>query len=135
MLKALLMLASLANCGGGLVLVATWAMMWQRVPIIVLFIGGALMIQGAYTTLYVHGDLDRWADLATGALFAGQCLLACAGAFLLIQGIIHNATTQDGEAAPVLAGFLILSQALLALIYLFTADRLRPRLNGHNAIQ
>jgi hypothetical protein len=135
MLKALLMLASLANCGGGLVLVATWATMWQRVPIIVLFIGAALLIQGAYTILYVHGDLDRWADLATGALFAGECLSACAGAVLLIEGIMHNATTQDGEAAPVLAGFLILSQALLALIYLFTADRLRPRLNGHNAIQ
>jgi hypothetical protein len=133
MLKGLLMLASLANCGGGLVLIITWATMWQRVPVIVLFIGAALFIQGAYTILYVHGDLDRWRDLSTGALFAGECLSACAGAVLLIQGIIHNANTDDGEAAPVLAGFLVLSQALLALIYLFTFDRLRPRLNGHNA--
>jgi hypothetical protein len=130
MLKGLLMLASLANCAGGIVLIATWAMMWQRVPIIVLFIGGSLLIQGAYTVLYVHGDLDRWRDLSTGALFAGECLSAFVGAAGLIQGVIHNARSSDGEMAPVLAGFLMFAQAVLALIYLFSADRLRPRLDG-----
>ena len=30
MLRLLIMLASLANCAGGLVLIATWATMWQR---------------------------------------------------------------------------------------------------------
>jgi len=72
MLKLLLMVASIANCAGGVVLIATWATMWQRVPIIVLFIGGSLLIQGAYTILYLRGDLDRWGELATGALFAGE---------------------------------------------------------------
>ena len=90
MLKLLVMLASIANCAGGLVLIATWATMWQHVPIIVLFIGGSLLIQGAYTILYLRGDLDRWADLATGALFAGEGLSACVGAGGAIQGIIHN---------------------------------------------
>jgi hypothetical protein len=123
MLKGLVMLSSIANSAGGLVLIVTWATMWQRVPIIVLFIGGSLLVQGGYTFLYIHGDLDRWRDLATGALFAGECLSACVGAGLLVQGIIHNATHADGEAAPILAGFLMLSQALLALAYLVTADR------------
>jgi hypothetical protein len=133
MLRFLVMLASIANCVGGLVLISTWASMWQHVPIIVLFIGGSLLIQGGYTILYLHGDLDRWGGLATGALLAGEGLSACVGAGGLIQGIIHNLKTADLEMAPVLAGLLMLTLALLALVYLFVTDRLRPRVNGHSA--
>ena len=132
MLKMLVMLASFANCAGGLVLIATWATMWQRVPLIVLFIGGSLLIQGAYTILYLHGDLDRWGGVATGALFAGEGLALCVGAGGLIQGIIHNTNTADMEMAPVLAGLLMLVQAAVALLYLLTSGRLRPA-NGRSA--
>jgi hypothetical protein len=96
----------------------------------VLFIGASLLIQGAYTILYLRGDLDRWGDLATGALFAGQGLSACVGGGGLIQGIIHNINNADMEMAPVLAGLLMLVQAVLALFYLLVTDRLRPRVNG-----
>ena len=130
MLKMLVMLASIANCAGGLVLIATWATMWEHVPIIVLFIGGSLVIQGAYTILYLRGDLDRWGDLATGALFAGEGLAGCVGAGGLIQGIIHNINNADMEMAPVLAGLLMLVQAILALVYLLVTDRLRSRLKA-----
>ena len=133
MLRLLVMLASLANCAGGIVLIATWASMWQRVPIIVLFIGGSLLIQGGYTILYLHGDLDRWGDVPTGALFAGECLSACVGAGGLIQGIVHNINNADMEMAPVLAGLLMLVQALLALLYLVVTDRLRQRTNGRSS--
>ena len=129
MLKMLVMLASIANCAGGLVLIFTWATMWQRVPIIVLFIGASLLIQGGYTILYLRGDLHSWGGLATGALFAGEGLAACVGAGGLIQGIIHNVNNADMEMAPVLAGLLMLVQAALALLYLFLGDQLRPRLN------
>jgi len=132
-LRLFLMLASFANCAGGLVLIGTWATMWQRVPIIVLFIGGSLLIQGAYTILYVHGELDRWRDLATGALFAGESLSAVVGAGGLIQGIAHNINNADMEMAPVLAGLLMLVQALLALLYLVVTDKLRPRINGRSS--
>ena len=130
MLKLLVMLASIANCAGGIVLIATWASMWERVPIIVLFIGGSLLIQGAYTLLYLRGDLDRWGDVATGALFAGEGLAACVGAGGLIQGIIHNMRNADMEMAPVLAGLLMLVQAILALLYLLMTERLRPRVKA-----
>jgi hypothetical protein len=133
MLKLLVMLASIGNCAGGVVLIATWATMWQRVPIIVLFIGGSLLIQGAYTILYLRGDLDRWGDLSTGALFAGECLSACVGAGGLIQGIAHNINNADMEMAPVLAGLLMLVQAVLALLYLVVTDRLRPRIDGRSS--
>ena len=133
MLRFFVMLASIANCAGGLVLIATWAAMWERVPIIVLFIGGSLLIQGGYTLLYLHGDLERWGGLATGALFAGQGLAACVGAGGLVQGIIHNMKTADMEMAPVLAGFLMLAQAILALLFLLTTNRLRPRANSHSS--
>ena len=68
MLRLLLMVASVANCVGGLVLITTWATMWQQVPPIVLFIGGSLLIQGGYTILYLHGELDRWGEIATGEI-------------------------------------------------------------------
>jgi hypothetical protein len=133
MLRLLVMLASIANCAGGLVLIATWATMWQHVPIIVLAIGGSLLIQGAYTILYLRGDLDRWGDLATGALFAGEALSAVVGAGGLLQGVIHNINDADVEMAPVLAGLLMLAQAVLALLYLVVTDRLRPRINGRSS--
>jgi hypothetical protein len=134
MLKILLMIASFANCAGGLVLIVTWAAMSSRVPLIVLFIGGSLLIQGAYTILYVHGEFARWGDIPTGALFAGEALSACVGAAGLIQGIIHNARSADMEMTPVLAGLLMLVQALLALLYLLVTDRLRPGLGGRSTI-
>jgi hypothetical protein len=93
----------------------------------------SLLIQGAYTILYLRGDLDRWGDLATGALFAGEGLSACVGAGGLIQGIIHNVNNADMEMAPVLAGLLMLVQAVLALLYLLVTDRLRPRINGRSS--
>ncbi len=133
MLRLLVMLASIANCAGGIVLIATWATMWQHVPPIVLFIGGSLLIQGGYTILYLRGDLDRWGDLATGALFAGEGLSACVGAGGLAQGIIHNINNADMEMAPVLAGLLMLVQAVLALLYLLVTDKLRPRVNGRSS--
>jgi len=133
MLRLLLMLASIANCAGGLVLIGTLATMWQRVPIIVLFIGGSLLIQGAYTILYLRGDLARWGDLATGALFAGESLSAVVGVGGLIQSVVHNINTADMEMAPVLAGLLMLVQAVMALLYLLLTDRLRPRVNGRSS--
>jgi hypothetical protein len=133
MLKTLVILASIANCAGGLVLIFTWATMSQRVPTIVLFIGLSLLIQGGYTILYLRGDLDNWGGLATGALLAGEGLSACVGAGGLIQGIVHNINNADMEMAPVLAGLLMLVQALLALLYLFLTGQLRPRVNGRSS--
>jgi hypothetical protein len=133
MLRLVLMLASIANVAGGLVLIGTWATMWQRVPIIVLAIGGSLLIQGAYTILYLRGDLARWGDLATGALFAGESLSAVVGAGGMIEGILHNLNNADMEMAPVLAGLLMLVQALLALLYLLITNQLRPRADGRSS--
>lgn len=133
MLRLLVMLASIANCAGGLVLIGTWATMWEQVPIIVPFIGGSLLIQGSYTILWLRGDLDRWGDLAVGALFAGEGLSACVGAGGLAQAIIHNIYNADMEMAPLLAGLLMLVQAVLALLYLLVTDRLRPRVNGRSS--
>ena len=132
-MRLVLMLASIANVAGGLVLIGTWATMWQRVPIIVLAIGGSLLIQGAYTILYLRGDLARWGDLATGALFAGESLSAVVGAGGMIQGILHNINNADVEMAPVLAGLLMLVQALLALLYLLITNQLRPRVDGRSS--
>lgn len=130
MLRNLVFIASVVNIVGGVVLIATWATMWQHVPIVVLFIGGSLLIQGLYTTLYLRGDLKRWGDLATGALFAGETLAACVAAVGLFQGIMRNINNADMEMAPVIAGLLMLVQAGVALLYLFVSEKVRPRTNG-----
>src|ERR1700687_552222 len=127
------MLASMANVAGGLVLIGTRAAMWQQLPIIVVAIVGSLLIQGAYTILYLRGDLAPWGDLATGALFAGESLSAVVGAGGMIQGILHNINNADMEMAPVLAGLLMLVQALLALLYLLVTNQLRPRGHGSSS--
>src|SRR3979411_721782 len=127
------MLASIANVAGGIVLIGTWATMWQRVPIIVLAIGGSLLIPGAYTILYLRGDLARWGDLATGALFAGESLSAVVGAGGMIESVAHNVNNADMEMAPVLAGLLMLVQALLALLYLLMTNQLHPRIDGRSS--
>ena len=123
MLKLLLTLSSIANIAGGLVLIATWALLWQKVPVVVLFIGAALLIQGGYTMLFLNGELDSWGDFAVGALFAGEALAACVGAFGLIEGIINNIRNADMEMVPVLAGLLMVTQAGLALLYVLVSDR------------
>jgi hypothetical protein len=107
--------------------------MWQRVPIIVLAIGGSLLVQGAYTILYLHGDLARWGDVPTGALLAGEALSAVVGAGGLIQSVVHNINNADMEMAPVLAGLLMFVQAVLALLYLLTTNQLRPRVDGRSS--
>lgn len=126
MLKGLLNVASLANTAGGIVLILTWAGMSQRVPIIVLFIGLSLLIQGIYTLLYLRGSFDRWGELATGAFFAGEGLAGFVGLGGLIAGVIHNIQNADMEMAPVLAGLLMAAHALLALFYLLANHKLRP---------
>ena len=37
------------------------------------------------------------------------------------------------EMAPVLAGLLMLVQAMLALLYLLLTDKLRPRIDGRSS--
>jgi hypothetical protein len=39
----------------------------------------------------------------------------------------------DTEMAPVLAGALMLTQAVIALLYLLLTDSLRPRVGGRNS--
>ena len=80
----------------------------------------------------MHGELGRWGDVATGALFAGQALSFCVGMLGLTQAILHNLNTPDIEMAPVFAGALMLAQALLTLAYLFRAGLLRARTRGHS---
>jgi hypothetical protein len=133
-MKSLVMLSSVANIAGGLVLIVTWAAMTTRVPLVVVFIGAALLIQGLYTVLYLRGDLDRWGGLPTGALFAGEALAALVGAGGLVQAIAHNINNADMEMAPVLAGVLMVGQASLTLLYLLVTDRLRPRTSGRSSV-
>ncbi len=133
-LATFLLLSSIANIAGGLVLMATWGVNAAtdpqgHVPHIVVEIGGAMLIQGLFTAGYVLGWWDDWGDLASGALLAGQLISGCAGLALLIAGIFFNARAANGgvEPAPVLAALLIGTNAFLALILLLNRGVLSPR--------
>jgi len=131
MLTSLLTLASFANAAAGLVLIGTWIIGRGHVPVVVVFIGISLLVQGVYTLAYLRGALRKWGDLATGALFAGQALSACVGGVGLIESVAQNINASNGdvEMAPVLAGLIMLGQALLTLFHLLASGRLQPRLS------
>ena len=131
MLTSLLTLASFANAAAGLVLIGIWIIGWGHAPVVVVFIGISLLVQGVYTLAYLRGALRKWGDLATGALFAGQALSACVGGVGLIESAAQNINAPNGdvEMAPVLAGLIMLGQALLTLFHLLASGRLQPRLS------
>ena len=138
MLDRVLLSSSFANLLGGSVLSLTWAVNWasdpdRHVPIVVVAIGGGMIIQGLYCIGYALGWWNAWRGIAAGALLAGQLISGCVGVGLLVAGIVHNASTGDAEMVPVIAGFLIAANALVALLLLaFSAD-LRPKQRGRGA--
>lgn len=132
-LATTLLVSSLANIAGGFVLCATWAINRstdpeRHVPLIVLAIGAPMIIQGLFTAGTILGWWEEWEDLASGALLAGQLISSCAGLGLLVSGILHNVSAPNGdiEMAPVLAGFMIGMNGLLALILLLVSGKLSP---------
>jgi hypothetical protein len=134
LLRTLLMLSSIANIAGGLVLFGTWAINFatdpqHHVPPIVFAIGGSMIIQGSYTAAYLLGRWRPWGDLASGALLAGQLISGCIGLRVLVMGIFYNERASNGgiEPGPVLAGLMIGVNALLSLILLFSSGALKPK--------
>src|SRR3954468_12643412 len=125
MLKFLLLFASFANCAGGLVLIAPGRPCTNAYPSSC-FLSAPRCSFRADTRFYIYRASSIAGAESPGAMFAGEGLAACVGAAGLIQGIIHNMQHDDMEMAPVLAGFLMLTQAVLALIYLVASNKLRP---------
>ena len=133
MLKTLASISSFMNVLGGAVLVLTFGANAltdpaRHVPIVVLVIGLAMMIQGLYCLGYTLDWWEAWGELPSGALLAGQLISACAGVALLIFGVFYNARSSRGdfEPAPLLAGLMIVVNALLALLLLASSGALMP---------
>ena len=129
MLKNLFTVSSFANVFAGAVLFFTWASNWatdpeHHVPIVVLAIGGAMIIQGLYSVGYSLGWWNAWHNVAAGALLAGQLISGCVGLALLVSGIAHNSSTNDIEMVPVLAGLLIAANAVIALALLVASGKI-----------
>ena len=129
------------NVVGGAVLVVTFGANaltdpLRHVPIVVLIIGVSMMIQGLYCLGYTLDWWEAWGALPSGALLAGQLISACAGAALLIYGVFYNARSSRGdyEPAPLLAGFMIVVNALLALLLLASSGELVPKRRTRSGI-
>ena len=141
MLKTLVSFSSFMNVLGGAVLVVTFGANAltdprRHVPIVVLIIGVSMMIQGLYCLGYTLDWWAAWGALPSGALLAGQLISACAGAALLIYGVFYNARSSHGdfEPAPLLAGLMIVVNALLALVLLAWSGALMPKRSARAGI-
>ena len=122
------------NVLGGAVLVAIFGANAltdpsRHVPIVVLVIGLSMVIQGLYCLGYMLTWWEAWGELPSGALLAGQLISACVGVGLLIFGFFYNARSSQGdfEPAPILAGMMIIVNAVLALALLASSGALMQK--------
>jgi hypothetical protein len=128
MLRAALLLTSLANSAAG---VALGALYFQYqgldgMPLVVLFVAVALFIQGAYTIGYLAGMWRRWRNLDTQLFVAGEFAAALVGSIATVQAILYNLHPKNGdfEFGPLIAAVLMTVQAFAGLLYAVRAGLL-----------
>lgn len=132
-LKTLLTLSSAINVAGGFVLIGAFGVNLatdpqHHVPPIVFAIGASMLIQAVYTIGYLNGWWERWGEIATGALLAGQAISGCVGLGMVVTTILAVPERGDFEAAPLVAGLLIGVNALIALLLLLSTNALVPKI-------
>ena len=101
MLRFVLILASIANVAAGLGLGGLWfrSRHDSGMPIVVLFVGLSLVIQGGFTLGHLRGLWRQW-GLPSFALFtAGEAAAALVGAVAILQGVIYNLRPVNGDTS------------------------------------
>jgi hypothetical protein len=121
MYRAALMVTSLANSAAGVGLGSLYFQYQSHdgMPILVLLVGVALFVQGAYTLAYLAGMLRGWKGLDTQMFVAGEFAAALIGSIATIQAILYNLHPKNGdfEFGPLVAAMLMTLQALAGLLY------------------
>ncbi len=121
MLRASLVITSLANSAAGVGL----AVLWYRyrhdpgMPIIVLFVALSLFVQGGFTVGHIDGLWKRWGIPSFQFFVTGESAAALVGAVAILQGVLYNLQPVNGdyEFGPLLAATLMTTQATIGLVY------------------
>lgn len=129
MLRLALILASIVNVAAGLGLGGLWFKFRHDpgMPIVVLFVGLSLVIQGGFTLGHLRGLWRQW------SLFvAGEGAAALVGGVAILQGVIYNLnpTNGDYEWGPLMAATLMTTQATLGLIFAARSGEVGVRKNA-----
>ncbi|MGH8873241.1 MAG: hypothetical protein ACRDWS_14865 [Acidimicrobiia bacterium] len=85
----------------------------------------ALLLQGAFTLLWLTGRLSRWQTLATDIFVVGEVAALLFGA-ATVAGAISSQSPSDPEYAPILLGVVVTVHGLIGLLALFTTGRETP---------
>jgi len=131
MLRIPLFIISAVNIAAGAVVAGLYvsARGGGGVPVIVLFIGLALFVQGAYTVGYLRGWWSRSGGRATQLLVAGESTALLVGALGTLQGILYNLHPRNGdqEFGPLMAATLFATHAVVGLVYAARNERFAAR--------
>jgi hypothetical protein len=129
MLRIALILASIVNIAAGVGLGALWFKFRHDpgMPIVVLFVGLSLLIQGGFTIGHVRGLWRQW-----NLFVAGEGAAALVGAVAILQGVIYNLqpTNGDYEFGPLMAATLMTTQATIGLIFAAQSGEVGVRRNA-----
>lgn len=128
MLRIALALFSLINIGAGVGLAALYLQgrSGGGVPVLVLLIGGALVVQGGFTLGYLRGWGSGFGERIAQLFVAGESAAALAGVLGTLQGILYNLRPVNGdqEFGPLMSATLIATHAVIGLTYVARAGRL-----------
>jgi hypothetical protein len=115
-LRIALILTSIANVAAGLGLCGLWFKFRNDagMPIVVLFVGLSLLVQGGFTLGHLRGFWRQW-----NLFVAGESAAALVGGVAILQGVLYNLhpTNGDYEFGPLLAATLMTTQATIGLIF------------------
>lgn len=89
------------------------------VPVSVLLIGIAFVVQGAFTLGYLRGWWSRLGERIPRLFVAGESVAALAGVLGTLQGILYNLSPVNGdqEFGPLMAAALMGTHAIVGLSY------------------
>ncbi|MBC7788644.1 MAG: hypothetical protein H7Z74_01750 [Anaerolineae bacterium] len=128
-MKIAIAVLSAINLTAGIGLIGAWITLPSSdIPVIVLFTGLALAVQGGFTLLYLSRPAASWRALAARLMIAGETAAIAAGGLAALTGFLYNLKPRNGdfEFGPMSLGVLMAMQAVAALIYI----RSRGELEG-----
>ena len=134
MLRIALILTSIANVAAGVGLGGLWFKFRNDpgMPIVVLFIALALIVQGGFTLGHLRGIWKGWGLPSFSLFVTGESAAALVGGLAILQGVIYNLnpTNGDYEWGPLMAATLLTTQATLGLIFTARNNEFGVRTNA-----
>ena len=131
MLRIALALFSVINLAVGVGLAAMYLQFRSGggVPVLVLLIGVALVLQGGFTLGYLRNWGSAFGNRVAQLFVAGETAAALAGGLGTLQGVLYNLSPVNGdqEFGPLMSATLMATHAVIGLTYAARDGRLGVR--------